>query len=358
LNLEIIISFISSFIIFIGGLMKKNLIFSIVALFCLFGCSKQSMDVTTPNESKYFTVKSGKIYTPGGSVFVPAGINAYYANVNPGFKDAVANSSCQPLLSLFPSVNIIRINMAQYYAPSEIDQQIQWATAKGIVCIIENHQLGVLPYTGQQLTDESAWYAQWAAYYKNNPYVWFGTFNEPAPDYNNLSGNGMAISAQHQATYNAVRNAGNGTIVTVQPSNPGTGQYLNTSVYKGMVNVVCELHFYGWLVKYYNGYNSTDQNVNNGTFDKEIAEFQHQFITADGLPPVFIGEYGDSTSGTGIDYNSTQILNTVWYYAYPKGIGSAIWNWYSWRTTDNDIIQINHQYSEMGQPFANWLISR
>ena len=66
-------------------------------------------------------------------------------------------------------------------------------------------------YTGALLATESAWYSAMASYYKNNPYVWFGTNNEPATA-------GGSLSDWQLATYNAIRNTGNKNPILLEPS--------------------------------------------------------------------------------------------------------------------------------------------
>ncbi len=61
-------------------------------------------------------------------------------------------------------------------------------------------------FTGDQLAAESNWYAGMAAAFIGNPYVWFGTINEP--------GNGD--SDQELATYNAIRGTGNNNPIMLE----------------------------------------------------------------------------------------------------------------------------------------------
>ena len=56
-----------------------------------------------------------------------------------------------------------------------------------------------------------------------------------------------------------------------------------------------------------------------------------QTITsADGVMPVIIGEYGDSTTGEDIDANGDQVVQVV----DSSGYGSMAWNWNSCCTGD------------------------
>jgi hypothetical protein len=77
-----------------------------------------------------------------------------------------------------------------------------------------------------------------AGAFSSNPYVWFGTMNEPG-------GNSeTAIAQQEQQIYNAIRGAGNNTIVMLEFQNGGSPQFAedNPSYYATMTNVVWDAH--------------------------------------------------------------------------------------------------------------------
>jgi hypothetical protein len=77
------------------------------------------------------------------------------------------------------------------------------------------------------------------------------------------------------------------------------------------------MHYYGWISKY-----STDQ----ATVDRNLAEVaagSQRLRNRDGKMPVFIGEYGNSTTGQAIDANGNQVVRAV----AKSGFGSAAWAW-------------------------------
>jgi hypothetical protein len=273
---------------------------------------------TAPGSS--FRVQNGQIIDPNGNIFVARGINC-------GPQDMG-----QPILATFPGINFIRL-ATWYTAPySNANYQAFVATmsAAGVVVEIEDHAYpSPLPYSGQQLNDESNWYAGLAALFVNNPYVWFGTMNEPG-DGGDYGGTGPGISAQHLATYQAIRNAGNNTILMMDyfgggnPGAIGAGYGVTVSTYANMTNVVWDYHFYGWIV----GTGDTNQNDINaallGSSGGGSGILACQSVqSADGLVPVIVGEFGNSTTGSSVDPNGPQVVSAV----LGSGYGFAAWTW-------------------------------
>ncbi|MBS0642138.1 MAG: cellulase family glycosylhydrolase, partial [Proteobacteria bacterium] len=177
---------------------------------------------------------SGRIIAPDGSVFVPRGIGVM-ENQEP---------SVETLRATFPGINFVRYAMYDYPPPERIASWVTSLTNAGIVVEIENHNNGTGAnwgggqgnvFAGQQLNNESTWYAKQAAYWKGNGGVWFGTNNEPA-------GNGNALSQWHQATYDAIRATGNNTVVMIDPAGGYNASQLTASVYAQMTNVAWDIH--------------------------------------------------------------------------------------------------------------------
>jgi hypothetical protein len=154
-------------------------------------------------------------------------------------------------------------------------------------------------------------YAAFASYYKSNPYVWFGTDNEPATS-------GGSLSDWHAATYQAIRGTGNNSIVLIDPSGSrpigygGTPEMsgLNPGTYATMTNIVWDPHIYS-----YQDNNATDQ----GTADAEVKAMIQSVQTiqsADGVVPAIVGEYGPANNPP--DAADTATITDA---------GSAAWAW-------------------------------
>jgi hypothetical protein len=193
-------------------------------------------------------------------------------------------------------------------------------TSRGIVVEFEDHPDGGggqdPAYTGSALESELAWYASMAKTYVANPYVWFGTFNEPGTQ-------GGSVSGWELATYNAIRGAGNNNPILLEIVGwPGAwNNSMTPSDFAGMHNTVWDPHFYGWVARY-----ATDQASVDQALADEIAAVQ-QIPSADGKMPVIIAEYGNSTDGTTIDPNGAQVVTSVANAGGSGKAGSAAWAW-------------------------------
>lgn len=231
---------------------------------------------------------------------------------------------------MFPGINFFRISVGHdgYHDPSYYQAFITKATAARRVVLLEHHPDGGggqdPAYTGAALAAENAWYASVAKAYADNPYVWFGTFNEPGTQ-------GGSVSAWELQTYNAIRGAGNNSIILLEIVGwPGAwNNSMNPSDFAGMHNTVWDTHFYGWVPRY-----STDQATVDQALADEIAGAQ-QIPSADGTMPAMIAEYGNSTAGDQIDPNGEQTVAAVITAGANEKFGSAAWAWLPGGSSDH-----------------------
>jgi hypothetical protein len=242
------------------------------------------------------------------------------------------SSSGAPLTTVLKGINIVRLNCYGYNSPSYYQDFINQMTANKIVVEIEDHTTsdgsdggggsGDI-FTGSLLTQENNWYAALATAYANNPYVWFGTDNEPP--YTDLAG----LTAWQVSTYNAIRGTGAKNIILIEepgggvPGTIGAGCGETAASYATMTNIVWDYHFYGWVANYSTDV-STIQSVFTGSASSCTGIVAAQTIkSADGIVPVIVGEYGISTDGTNVDANGTQVVSVV----DSSGYGSMAWGW-------------------------------
>lgn len=265
-----------------------------------------------------FKVVNGRIIGPDGKDFIARGINAGPQNM----ETLIAS-----LDAVFPGTNFIRMATQAAWTQYDYTAFVSAMTAKGRVVEIEDHPYpSPRPYTGAQLAAEVAWYAKLANQFKGNPYVWFGTMNEPGGDMSYQDG-GPLISAQHLATYNAIRSTGSNAILMMDPfggGNPGslgTSGGLTPGAYSGMNDVVWDLHYYNWASGM-----SNDQNAIAAMLDTMIGQAQ-QIKSADGIIPVIIGEYGDSSAGNSVDPGGAETVAAVISAGNQGKHGSAAWTW-------------------------------
>ncbi len=299
----------------------------------------------TPTATGNFRVANGKIYDPQGTVFFARGINIGDPNIG------------QSVLDLFPGITFVRFAIGSYQPPSYFQNIVNTLTAKHVVVEIEYHPW---PLTrAYPDAAEAQWYASLAQAYKNNPYVWFGTMNEPQNGYGADEAN---ITAEQMSVYNAIRGTGSQAIVMLEagvgagnPQTVGAGSGLTESSYATMHNVVWDLHFYGWVA---NG--STDQNYMNslllGSPSSHAGVSAAQTIrSADGIIPVIVGEFGNSTDGATIDANGNQVISAVTSYGPTIGTsGFAAWHWFASNNPGDLLTQYGQPIlTDYGKQIAN-----
>jgi hypothetical protein len=297
-------------------------------------------------QSGGFTTRDGKIYAPNQTEFIARGINIRS-------EDMV--EVARTVTTLFPGINFIRLAIGndKYLTAEELRMFVLQMSLKHIVVAIENHPWpSPGTYKGAKLERESKWYASLATAFKDNPYVWFGTMNEPsATPYGPAL---AAITTQQVATYEAIRGTGNQTIIMLElngggnPGSVGAGFGMTEAAYAKMTNVVWDVHFYGWGSKY-----STDQaKVTESLMGSTkggygIAAAQSIKGPGGALIPVIIGEFGDSTDGTKVDANGEQVITAV----LNSGYGFAAWAWES--STPGDRLTVNGMLTPFGRRVAD-----
>ncbi len=137
-----------------------------------------------------------------------------------------------------------------------------------------------------------------------------------------------AITTQQVATYRAIRDTGSDAIILMElygggnPGSVGAGFGMTASAYADMTNIVWDVHFYGWGVP---GWSTDEAKVSAalmGSAASGSGIVAAQTIrSADGAVPVIIGEFGNSTTGSKLDPNGTQVISTV----LNSGYGYAAW---------------------------------
>jgi hypothetical protein len=274
-----------------------------------------STSSTTPTANGAFYVADDQIIGPSGTPFIAKGINIYDSQMSTGST----SSAGHPLLSDFPGINMVRLAVQDFASVSALSAFITQMTDLHVVVEIEDHSVGggddnVL--TGSALTNELAWYSNIATAFKSNPYVWFGTMNEPDD-----TSNEAAVTNQEVAIYDTIRATGNTNPIMMEQ----IGGYSSTvdggltaASYAGMTNIIWDTHYYGWISDY-----STHPTTVAADLAAQIANAQ-SITSANGVVPVIVGEYGICTSGSGAaDPNGTQVVSAV----EASGYGSLAWAW-------------------------------
>jgi hypothetical protein len=265
-----------------------------------------------------FRINNGQIVSPSGNTFTAEGINVY---------DSQMGDASQ-ILTDFPGIDFVRLNVYSYQSPSAYASFINTMTSAGVVVELEDHTNSTgansgagagTAFSGSQLTNELNWYRSMASAYASNPYVWFGTDNEPPA---------AGLSSWEQQTYNAIRDTGNNNPIVMElpgggiPGQNAASYGMNPAVYASMSNIVWDVHNYGWDSNY-----STNQQDVNSALTNLVQQAQ-AITSANGTVPVIVGEYGPSTNGQSTDPNSNQVLQAVQQAAQSgETAGAVAWGW-------------------------------
>ena len=259
-----------------------------------------------------FQTAFGQIYDPNGNLFKAYGVNVYDQDMPAAF----------PVIpGTLPGINFIRLtafdlnqDSASYLAP-----YIQQMTSRGIIVEIEDHNYPDV-ITGSDLANAEQWYASLASAFNGNPYVWFGTQNEPS------NGDPVDVDNEISGIYNAIRGTGNNTILMMDPQGGFNTSGQDPSVFANMTNVVWDFHYYNWISN-----NSSDLGANEAALAGEIAPGQ-AFTSANGQIPIIIGEYGEASSvndaSTQPDPGGMEVLQAVQNAVTTGQVsGASYWEW-------------------------------
>jgi hypothetical protein len=282
--------------------------------------------------TKNFSVSDGRIIDPDGQTFVPQGVS-----VVDGTLPSVIDSSGNPLLTKFPKVNMVRIAVWGGYNKNDqgIITAIDALTKKGVVVQINNYNAPNAIDAGD-MNQESDWIKSWAAAYKGNPFVWFGSKNEPK--------NGSSTtSSEHKSFYDAVRSTGNNSLISFDLIDGIWTNGLDGSVYAVMRNVSIDAHYYNRKAKY-----STDLGANQNALAAEVSDAQNLGHSADGVMPVFIGEWGNSADGANIDPGWRAVVSLV----LASGFGQVAWVFFCPGCSADQLTQGGGGLTEFGQMVA------
>jgi Cellulase (glycosyl hydrolase family 5) len=261
-----------------------------------------------------FTASGDQILDPYGKPWRALGVNLYDKDAIHG--GAVTASACWPT-RLFPRVNFIRLGCFDLRADTVavLAPIVNGVTNNGqgpCVIELEHHVVAGATSKGHALAAVCAWYETMAAAFKANPFVIFGTENEPAcPNGVSDPSNAPMIAA----ICKAVRSAGNGNLMLICAPGGYSVTALDQSAFSGVANVAWDLHYYSWL-----GGRSSLLTDHVNALAKQVAAAQ-KLLHA----PCVIGEYGEAAyvtdRTTPNDPGASQVLIAV--QSRPEG--SAIW---------------------------------
>ena len=298
--------------------------------------------MSTPGATGRLQSYMGQVFDPDGAVFTAKGINV----------DASHMGDASQILADFPGLNFIRLNVVNYDSPGAYAAFIRTMTSRGVVVELEDHTSsdGVnsggargVAFTGTELASELNWYSSLATAFKSNPYVWFGTDNEPPLD---------GLATWQEQTYNAIRSTGNNNPIMLElpggayPDGQSVTSYgLDPNAYATMSNTIGDVHLYGWSSHYV-----ADQATVNAALADMIRGVR-TIPSASGGVPVILGEYGPSTEGPTPDANANQVLNAAQQSTQTSGAVA-----FTWSGGGADTLSDGHgNLTPYGQNVAQWI---
>ena len=298
-----------------------------------------------PPGGGFATSGNTKVLMPNGAAYMGMGMNIYDVDAVDGGAISSTNNYVN---QVFPKANFLRFTCftGPGGAPDDVASVTpivnKWTNngAGPNVIEFECHLSGPNSLiTGSTLTAWEGWYAALAAAFKNNPYVWFASQNEPWVDVPvQVDGNGVSqVTNMVRGIYTAVRGAGNTApfiVMSRAVADPSGVTYgFDSNTLTGMTNIVWDLHAYAASG------GAGDTNVND-----HISAIQAQIAALQAFPggniPIGILECGNNTSGppAGVDAGGGALLAAVETLVNTGAVfACAFWEWYeSGDAGDND----------------------
>ena len=288
------------------------------------------VDVLT-RTNPLFKVVGTKIYDPKGQEFIAKGVNVNGPGFGwPGDTPGYANDIIDRW-----KFNSIRLNVKEldpapwkYAENGTIDEIIDTYTDKGAVVVLEPHENTGGYFTGSELDKLETWWRQQADKYKDNPYVWFNTSNEPGGSKSANSENVAKWVNQNQRIINAIRDEGADNVIVVDGHYWGqdVGEWNSSPVKESKSAIlgsssqlkdpekklVFSVHLYDqWIY---------GQSKMADYFDR----------VQDAGVPLIIGEYGATKDG-----KFKEAVSSMFNTAVPREIGRMAWAW--WGGDDFDL---------------------
>lgn len=290
-----------------------------------------------PVASGKFYVVDNQIIDPDGSIFLPMGANvgmrqapylehSYLFNYFGTANDQSEAVKAWGWNTIRPNINCAPTSNPSVAETLEgLDQLVNEYTAKKLVVMVTCRvTVGTnYAYSSSQIQASLPLIKTIAQRYKDNPYVWMNTFNEPIVDQS-------AWTSLNQSLYNDVRALAPDMMFVAdlaglgnQIETLGDGN-LATDFGSGKCNVLYDWHAYGFI----NGYGSdaTHQQYINKVLSKKI--------------PLVVGEFGDplKDNGSPLTANDPTVpgvagnpdqnrigANAVISYGPPAGYGLIWW---------------------------------
>lgn len=325
---------------------------------------------TTPTGKFYVVGKN--IVDPDGNIFLPMGANVavrqapnlekgfvfnYFGTANGqsanvqawGWNTLRVNTNCEPGLSN-PTYD-------QTYAG--IDELVKEYTSKKIVIMLDCHKNGVtvknLDFSDSNIQIIVNFFDVLTKKYKDNPYVWFNTANEPSGS-NNV---GQWTGLQNGLYQSVRKNAPDNIFIADLPDGGNAVEDLTTgnvpsTLGSGKCNLVYAWHAYGYVGDYTGSLNGATSDARH----KQVIDT----LSAKNIPMI-VGEFGDPLAQNGNQLHSGDPSpgavagnpdinrngsNAVMKYAPAAGYGLLWWH----ATGDSNAFQVYSLTKNLQSPWG------
>lgn len=294
----------------------------------------------TSESTQRFSTSDNTIYAPDGSVFEARGVNIFPWHMTERDIDGIVDCWKFNLVRLHSWIlprmtspwkdHLVFIDEPRLFDPNQsefrtydIAPLIDAYTARGIVVVIDIHDLIGQYFVGQDLADYLQFAEQLANRYKDNPYVWFDIHNEPGSwDGQNLDF--TEWRTQMPLILDTVRAIAPDMMLIVsgaawgQDTGPHWGHALvdpdksallaNSDIIQGYDKLIATYHMY-------------DQ----WTFGADrVRDFVDKLLAASDAP-IFVGEYGSDNGGDTL--SAAEYLHQLVDIPEYARVGRSVWTW-------------------------------
>ena len=294
-----------------------------------------------------FTTANNRIYAPDGTEFVPRGVNIFpwalgSANIDGitdcwQFNTVRLHSWILPVMTSQWKDHLVYIDEPLLFDETEdrfrtydIAPLIEAYTSRGIVVVIDIHDIIGDYFTGANLAMHLQFISQVAEKYKDNPYVWLDVHNEPG-NWEGLSGDYSDWRTETPIMLDTVRAIAPNMMLIASGTAWGqdTGPtwrhgdvvpaesalLSNMDIIQGYDNLLVTFHMYDqWKFSY-----------------SRVQNFIDQLLAASDAP-IYVGEYGSWNGGSTLA--ASQFLHTLVNVPGYEQIGRSVWTWSAWDNND------------------------
>ena len=290
-----------------------------------------------------FTTRDGAIYDPDGVAFLPRGINEFAGPTFEGWAGPVADPATVNSYVDGWNFNLLRIvtcpngeclshiGMEQ---GDDLEAVIRAYTSRRVVVVLDHHGLSPEePPSAAQTAEAVRWFRETASKYRENPYVWLETFNEPCDDY--FPAGCAEFASYTEEIIRGIREASPNVMIVVSTGQYGQDRHNTGGVPERGDSMILQ---YGpqWQRQY--GNIVWDLHVYDRWAETSPEDFRSYFKQIqDAGVAVFVGETGGVPGGgPGDDSGQAWTAARNLYESRVPGVGIVAWSAVYFNATTGD----------------------